>query len=300
VKIFISHATIDAQLAEALINLLETGIGVPHKDIFCSSQRSSVPNGDFFVKRILVELNAAELIISLLSQSYLKREFCLAEVGAALSRRIAGSAKFYSLYIPPVGTSDLGGVLHGVQSGLIQSPPSMGELRDIVTGGVYDYPTSVWQAKLDIFINTATRFVARRIGEDLSKKITVQDIYPERSTGAGVTYRAKLRVVLKNEAKEELEVGPAMWTVGEGGLSALTRRPPLFQVEGENGWRLNDWGQEDAIVSVPKDRAFRFWVGFEESTPDEEIRRLQVRKRLGVLTLPIVVGGERIKRQIRL
>jgi hypothetical protein len=36
-KLFISHATDDRSLVKAFVGLLESGIGVPARDIFCSS-----------------------------------------------------------------------------------------------------------------------------------------------------------------------------------------------------------------------------------------------------------------------
>src|SRR5437868_3142324 len=109
-KIFISHADADRELASEFVELLQVGAGVPHHDIFYSSRDGDIPNGEFFVQRILRELNTSNRIIALLSRQYLKSRFCLAEAGAALARKTAGSASFYSLTVPPLRFRDLDGV----------------------------------------------------------------------------------------------------------------------------------------------------------------------------------------------
>jgi hypothetical protein len=108
-KIFISHATADQELAEALIELLQLGAGVPHSVIFYS--KHDIPNGDYFVQTILKALADADMIVSILSRSYFDSDFCIAEAGGGLMRRVAGIGKFYSLVVPPVTFGELGGAL---------------------------------------------------------------------------------------------------------------------------------------------------------------------------------------------
>src|SRR5579871_6867767 len=110
-KIFVSHADADKSLVTKFVDLLQLGIGVNHTDIFYSSQKGSVPNGDFFVQNIISELNTSDFVIALLSRSYFASHFCLAEAGAALSRKAAATCQFFSLVIPPARFSDLQGML---------------------------------------------------------------------------------------------------------------------------------------------------------------------------------------------
>ena len=42
-RIFISHAVDDSDLAAELVKLLRLGMGVPHGDIFFSSDGTSIP-----------------------------------------------------------------------------------------------------------------------------------------------------------------------------------------------------------------------------------------------------------------
>src|ERR1700722_13345570 len=125
-KIFISHAAVDHELAVALSDLLDLGAGFSHDDVFCSSAKGSIPNGKYFVDHILQKLNEAELIVALLSKSYFKSKFCLAEAGAALTRQRAGNAQFYSFVVPPVAFSELEGALYGIQSGSLLDRSELG------------------------------------------------------------------------------------------------------------------------------------------------------------------------------
>src|SRR5438477_10985648 len=116
-RIFISHAVDDSDLAAELVKLLRLGMGVPHGDIFFSSDGTSIPNGVFFVQHILESLRTADLVIAILSGSYFKSQFCNAEVGEAQVRRIEDSAGLYTSLVPPAPFSNLGGELLGTQSG---------------------------------------------------------------------------------------------------------------------------------------------------------------------------------------
>ena len=62
------------------MELLKNGICI--SDVFCSSSRGAIPNGQFFVQHILSELLDANFTISLLSPNYLKSEFRLPSLEA--------------------------------------------------------------------------------------------------------------------------------------------------------------------------------------------------------------------------
>ena len=54
-KVFVSHADADKQIALPFVDLLENGMGI--SDAFCSSSRGAIPNGQFFVQHILSKLH---------------------------------------------------------------------------------------------------------------------------------------------------------------------------------------------------------------------------------------------------
>jgi hypothetical protein len=48
-KLFISHAAHDVALVSAVVDLLESGVGVPHRAIFCFSLKGqSIQPGEAF------------------------------------------------------------------------------------------------------------------------------------------------------------------------------------------------------------------------------------------------------------
>jgi hypothetical protein len=143
-KIFVSYATADHELASKFVDLLQLGIGIPRDQIFFSLYPGSIPNAEYFVQHILNELNDSEMVIAILSHAYFESEFCLAEVGAALARKEHGDAEFYSLVVPPEKLSSLGGVLYARQTGYVTAPEALDELRKIFRGqfeGIFDDPT---------------------------------------------------------------------------------------------------------------------------------------------------------------
>lgn len=82
-RLFVSHAFADVELAKALKNSLVLG-GVPNARIFFSSQRSSgIPVGKNVRQHLQEELAGSGLVVELLTPAFLERPMCLLELGAA-------------------------------------------------------------------------------------------------------------------------------------------------------------------------------------------------------------------------
>lgn len=125
--IFISHATADKELVDALVDLLQTGIGVPHDQIFCTSlEGHGIPEGEDFADFIRDKLQGAGHVIMVITPRYYESAFCLCELGATWIQ--SGSA--FPLIVPPLGFSDMKAVLSGVQAGLINDASKLDNLRD--------------------------------------------------------------------------------------------------------------------------------------------------------------------------
>jgi len=110
--IFISHAVANKELADKLVDLLETGIGISDSDIFCSSLESlGIPSGTNFVNFIHKQISKPKVVILLLTPEYFNSSFCLCELGASwiLSHNII------PLLVPPLEYFDVKAVLTGVQ-----------------------------------------------------------------------------------------------------------------------------------------------------------------------------------------
>jgi hypothetical protein len=107
-RIFVSHAAKDKLLADALVDLLETGASIPAREIFCSSLEGlGIPSGSDFITHIKDQIQEPEAVVLLLSQNYLASQFCLCELGASW----AMTHKILPLLVPPLTIADVKGVL---------------------------------------------------------------------------------------------------------------------------------------------------------------------------------------------
>jgi len=89
-RIFVSHSSVDEELVDQFVYLLNAGMKVEADDIFCTSIRGNIPTGSSFIKHIKENINNATLTILLITESYVESYFCIAEMGAswALSHEI--------------------------------------------------------------------------------------------------------------------------------------------------------------------------------------------------------------------
>lgn len=72
-RIFISHATSDKQVAEALIDLFVTGLGLASEQIFCSSvEGHTIPPGVEFKDFMHDQLTKVAADVGLISPAYLE------------------------------------------------------------------------------------------------------------------------------------------------------------------------------------------------------------------------------------
>jgi len=290
--LFISHAVADQQLVSGLETLLQVGVGVPHSEIFRSSRPGSIPNGEYFVQHILGKLQAANMIVSVISRSYFKSQFCVAELGAARAQRMADNARFFSLIIPPVDYSELHGVLHGVQSGEINTASALDELRDGIATETTHFPsTAVWNNARDTFLDTARSIVNRHLAAELLKQLTLQDVFYERSEDPKIRYKLKVRIVLRNETGEDLDVVSVSWNAGSDDARLQLPEDMGLEPEGNLGWEHGSWLEGGARVYVPAGRTMRAWVGLAPFLSDDELRRRHETRQLGTLNLSIRITG---------
>jgi hypothetical protein len=300
-KIFISHATPDRELASKFVDLLQLGIGIAREQIFFSSYPGSIPNAEYFVKRILMELNDSQLVIAILSHAYFKSQFCLAEAGAALARKEHGDTEFYSLVIPPEDLSALGGVLYARQTGYITDAGALEELRRIFREKletISDDPT--WGRQERAFLAAAGQLVNHQASQELSARVLLKTLEIERALDTATTkviYKLKLRIVLKNDTGKDIKVGPATWKSGTDKirLQEPPMSPLLLQVETDTGW-----SEQSTMIEVEDERLFRTWVGIRQTTPEKDFLTLHVEKRLGELQLALKISGEDVKLHMKL
>ncbi|RMP30654.1 toll/interleukin-1 receptor domain-containing protein [Pseudomonas coronafaciens] len=159
-EIFISHAVKDKKLADALVDLLQTGFGVHSDQIFCSSLESlGIPSGVSFVDHIKNEIQSPKAVLALITPNYLASQFCLCELGAAW----AMYHKLFPLLVQPLTFEDVKGVLTGVQLTEINSAMSLSELRDQFNKalGLKGDQSARWEVKRDAFLLKLPKIVKK-------------------------------------------------------------------------------------------------------------------------------------------
>src|SRR6266496_1983674 len=150
-KLFISHAAHDKPLVEALVDLLEGGVGVPHRDVFCSSLKGqSIKPGEDFVDSIRQNLDEATCAMVLISEAYYASAFCMCELGGVWLQ----SKSCLPVLIPPVDHTNLKAVLGGIQVSKIGSVRDLDELRDELVKrlAIEGYSTPRWNDKCKAFL----------------------------------------------------------------------------------------------------------------------------------------------------
>ena len=126
-SVFVSHAVVDAKIAEAIVDLLENGIGVPGDQIFCSSLEGyGIPTGENFVSFIKGQMERPDIVILLLTPNYFASKFCLCEMGAAWVK----SHKIFPVLVPPLTYDAVQGVIASTQVAKIDNDIKYNEIRE--------------------------------------------------------------------------------------------------------------------------------------------------------------------------
>lgn len=158
-KIFISHAAKDKQLADALVDLLQTGINVSANDVFCSSLEGlGIPPGKDFIEHIKAQIQQPKVVIALLSQSYLASQFCLCELGATW----AMSHRLLPLLVSPATYQDFKGVLTvtqlvNIETGLTGTMQALVDELDMPPPNL-----ERWEVKKAAFLKKLNSFVRKQ------------------------------------------------------------------------------------------------------------------------------------------
>ena len=129
--LFISHAFKDASVTKSFINLIESGIGISPKDIFCTLNKGKgIQPGAEFKESIRENLDDATTVIALISENYYSSPFCMCELGGTWLQ----AKDFIPILIPPIRFNDMKAVLVGLQALRIQIREDLDELRDELAG----------------------------------------------------------------------------------------------------------------------------------------------------------------------
>lgn len=152
-KLFVSHATNDRPLVKAFVGLLETGIGVPARDIFCSSLKGQgIKPGVEFKASIREDLGDATCVIALITPNFYNSALCMCELGGVWLQ----AKSFIPIIVPPLAFSDLKAVLIGLQALKIADKVDLDVLRDETAErlSITALPTPRWNEHRDDFLRS--------------------------------------------------------------------------------------------------------------------------------------------------
>lgn len=235
--LFISHASSDKDLIDSFVDLLQTGIGLTHDQVFCTSlEGMGIPTGKDFIKFIHEKIQDPFLIIMVITPSYYESSFCLCELGAAW----AMSHSSFPIICPPLEYSDLEAVLQNKEVGKIDKPSDLDSLRDrIIEDGDIEnpIPTNRWNVKRDQFLKRLKKTIARMGGftnVSIEKYIELQK-----------SYDAALQEISEKEDKLE----KAKDTIKK--LKKLKDSEAIKDILLED---MDEWAKFKALIEDVKDR----------------------------------------------
>jgi hypothetical protein len=192
-KIFVSHASVDKPIVNDFVELLEGGIGIHPKNIFCASIKGQgIRPGVDFKSSIKRHLDEATTVIALISENFYNSPFCMCELGGTW---IQGK-DFIPILVPPLQLSDLKAVLEGLQALKIQEIEDLDELRDELAErlGIKPLPTPRWTTRRDRFLNNL---------EGTLKSLPSSPIVPRKKYEKAVEVAREYQQALK-EAEERI------------------------------------------------------------------------------------------------
>jgi hypothetical protein len=126
---------------------------------------------------------------------------------------------------------------------------------------------------------------------------------PQRES---LTFKRKIRAVLRNDAGEEIEVDTPGWAMDAGDLSIQpTADSPgaASRIRLENkqagGWKLDKWLEETKHLIVPSGYHFETWVGLSNEYTNATLEQHRRDGRIGTLVFPVLVEGQGGQVEIR-
>ncbi|NEX63609.1 TIR domain-containing protein [Noviherbaspirillum sp. 17J57-3] len=287
----------DKTLADALVDLLETGTEISSDDIFCSSLEGlGIPSGQDFITYIKSQIQHPEAVILLLSENYFASQFCLCELGAAW----AMSHKAYPLLVPPLKYADVKGVLLSTQVDKIDNDSDLDRFYENLNGELALTSTNIarWGAKKRQFLKKLPDILSslekpttvnlkdyESLKTEHDSSIALQDEYEDEIS--------KLRALIKelegckdaSEVKkikrEHLSGMSALSEELEAFKQAVRSLPPIvvyimFRHYTGVPSKFNPWTEKQAnqdAGSATEDGYLKFDDGFELNLDDPKVKR---------------------------
>jgi hypothetical protein len=129
---------------------------------------------------------------------------------------------------------------------------------------------------------------------DPTVALNVSAMWLERSApDSQWTFKSKLRVVLTSLVAEGMDILAPDWEAGKGDVRIqLPQGFCCLQLEGPLGWKAEDWLTEVGRLHVLPGQTFRLWIGLDYSFSDADLKRRHDELRIGMLVVPVKIGGK--------
>lgn len=151
-KIFISHSSKDKDVIEKFTDyILQLGIGLSHKDIFCTSiEEMGIKNGEDIRSHIRENVQTADFSFLMISKNYKQSEICLNEMGAVWATE--NRVRYYLL--PDVDFKEIGWLCDAKKADRLGNSVVLDAIEEELTG-FYGLPRKggVWSRQRQNFVD---------------------------------------------------------------------------------------------------------------------------------------------------
>lgn len=253
-RVFVSHASRDRQLAQALTDLLRLGADVSADNIRCTSVEGlgisvGVRNWNEYLRG---EIEAAALVVPMLTPSYLASRMCLLELGAVWARP---DVSIFPVVVKPVTYPDLEGVFGQTQGGRIDDKARLSELRDTVAAALSlsSGRTGMWEEQRDKFLASLPGLL-----QGIEETGQVPRAEYDKVVQEAGALRGRVRSLEKELAsgKGQTPTGRAGSDLLRGGTASASAAPPAVSRLEREVERLER--ELDALQVRPGNHADRF------------------------------------------
>jgi len=250
-RLFISHASADKKLADALADLLRLGTDLPSGRIICTSlEGMGIPTGTMnYLEFLRSQISDAGLVLPLFTPAFFDSEVCLIEIGAMWG--LEQSA--FPLIVPPVDFARVEKLLGKVQAARIDKEQGLSDLHDrIVHVFGLTAKTSMWNSKRNQFEEKLPRLLS---GLAEGTRVAAGDLQKARKQAAKHMARAR---------KLEQELREVRDRLGE-----VTAAKNMEMLEEATRPRGNVIEQFEAAAEAASDALSGFTYGVREAIYEE-------------------------------
>jgi uncharacterized SAM-dependent methyltransferase len=149
-KVFISHASEDLAIVKRFVDLLEDGMGFTRPEVVCSSLPGyGFALGGPFDDDIRDHIESADVVLALVSPSYLNSQYCMGEIGIAWGLR----KDIVPLLLPNISTGQVRGPLLRLNLSRLNQRDTLNVLWEQFGAAANGNPDLVrWEDRRDRFL----------------------------------------------------------------------------------------------------------------------------------------------------